>query len=40
VSGVFSVSGAGAAWVGIAVVGILTQAAPAVYWLVRKRRRT
>lgn len=35
-----STSGAGAAWIGIAVVGILSQAAPAVYWFVRKRRRT
>ncbi len=35
-----SASGASAAWIGIAVVGILSQAAPAVYWFVRKRRRT
>lgn len=35
-----SASGAGAAWIGIAVVGILSQAAPAVYWFLRKRRRT
>jgi len=40
VTGVISASGAGAAWIGIAVVGILSQAAPAVYWFVRKRRRT
>lgn len=39
-TGLVAASGAGAAWLGIAAVGVLTQAAPAVYWLVRKRRRT